>query len=71
MFKDDIKFCKQIYNKIYYVGESGRFYYESWEELKTDGFLSLYRGLNSALFGTVISCGIYFWWYRFLKNKFS
>ncbi|MFN9956945.1 MAG: hypothetical protein ACK55I_27905 [bacterium] len=25
--------------------------------LKTDGFLSLYRGLNSALFGTVISCG--------------
>ena len=34
MFKDDIKFCKQIYNKIYYVGESGRFYYESWEELE-------------------------------------
>lgn len=24
-----------------------------------------------ALFGTVISYGIYFWWYRFLKNKFS
>ncbi len=36
MFKDDIKFCKQIYNKIYYVGKPGRFYYESWEELERD-----------------------------------
>ena len=24
-----------------------------------------------ALLGTVFSYGIYFWWYRFLKNKFS
>lgn len=24
-----------------------------------------------ALLGTIASYGIYFWWYRFLKNKFS
>ena len=24
-----------------------------------------------ALLGTIFSYGIYFWWYRFLKNKFS
>ena len=31
----------------------------------------MYTGLSAALIGTVVSYGIYFWWYRFLKNKFS
>ena len=31
----------------------------------------MYTGLSAALVGTVISYGIYFWWYRLLKNKFS
>jgi adenine nucleotide transporter 17 len=31
----------------------------------------LYKGLKSALIGSVFSYGIYFWWYRFLKNFFS
>ena len=33
--------------------------------------MSLYKGLKVALMGTVASYGIYFWWYRFLKNQFS
>ena len=36
--------------------------------LKEDGILSLYKGLKTALVGTVVSYGIYFWWYRFMKN---
>ena len=39
--------------------------------LKEEGFFSMYKGLKMALLGTVFSYGIYFWWYRFLKNKFS
>ena len=39
--------------------------------VKKEGILSMYTGLSAALIGTVISYGIYFWWYRFLKNKFS
>jgi len=39
--------------------------------MKDEGFLALYKGLNSALVGTVFSYGIYFWWYRFLKNLFA
>lgn len=39
--------------------------------METEGYTSLYKGLNSALFGNIISYGIYFWWYRFLKNYFS
>ena len=29
-----------------------------------------YKGLTSGLAGTVLSYGIYFWWYRFWKNVF-
>lgn len=39
--------------------------------LKTEGLMSLYKGLKMALLGTVVSYGVYFWWYRFLKNKFA
>ena len=38
---------------------------------KDEGFLALYKGLNAALVGTVFSYGIYFWWYRYLKNAFA
>jgi hypothetical protein len=38
--------------------------------LKNDGPFALYKGLSSGLVGTVLSYGIYFWWYRFLKNFF-
>ena len=31
----------------------------------------MYRGLQAALVGTVFSFGVYFWWYRFLKNQVS
>lgn len=31
----------------------------------------MYKGLKMALLGTVVSYGVYFWWYRFLKNKFA
>ena len=37
--------------------------------IETEGALSLYKGLQSALFGNVVSYGVYFWWYRFLKNR--
>ena len=37
--------------------------------IETEGAISLYKGLQSALVGNVISYGVYFWWYRFLKNK--
>lgn len=30
--------------------------------------MSLYKGLKVALIGTIASYGVYFWWYRFLKN---
>ena len=33
--------------------------------------LTFYKGLNSALIGTVLSYGIYFWWYRLFKNAFQ
>lgn len=36
-----------------------------------DGILSLYRGLKVALIATIVSYGVYFWWYRFLKNKLA
>ena len=39
--------------------------------LKEEGFMSLYKGLKMALLGIIASYGIYFWWYRFLKNKFT
>lgn len=39
--------------------------------IRKDGVLAMYTGLSAALVGTVVSYGIYFWWYRFLKNKFS
>ena len=39
--------------------------------IKKDGILAMYTGLSSALVGTIFSYGIYFWWYRFLKNKFT
>ena len=39
--------------------------------LKDEGFMSFYKGLKVALVGTVASYGIYFWWYRALKNIFS
>lgn len=31
----------------------------------------MYTGLSAALIGTICSYGIYFWWYRYLKNKFT
>ncbi|CDW72899.1 solute carrier family 25 (mitochondrial carrier peroxisomal membrane 34kda) member 17 [Stylonychia lemnae] len=39
--------------------------------IEKDGITSLYKGLSSALIGTVFSYGIYFWWYRFFKNFFK
>ena len=39
--------------------------------MKKEGVLALYSGLSAALVGTICSYGIYFWWYRFLKNKFT
>ena len=39
--------------------------------ISKEGILSLYNGLKMALFGTIFSYGIYFWWYRYLKNKLS
>jgi adenine nucleotide transporter 17 len=39
--------------------------------LKTDGILALYKGLTTGLFGTVVSSGIYFFWYRLFKNLWS
>jgi hypothetical protein len=41
------------------------------ELLRKDGILTFYKGLNSALIGTVLSYGIYFWWYRLFKNLFQ
>ena len=41
------------------------------ELLKKEGILTFYKGLNSALIGTVLSYGIYFWWYRLFKNAFQ
>jgi len=39
--------------------------------IQTEGVASFYKGLGSALAGTVVSYGVYFWWYRFLKNLVS
>ena len=39
--------------------------------IRKEGVFAMYTGLSAALIGTVVSYGIYFWWYRFLKNKFS
>lgn len=39
--------------------------------IDTEGISSLYRGLQAALTGTVFSYGVYFWWYRYLKNLVS
>ena len=35
---------------------------------KVEGPFALYKGLGSGLIGTVVSFGIYFFWYRFFKN---
>jgi len=45
-----------------------QFFNSIWKE---EGFLSFYKGLKMALVGTVASYGIYFWWYRALKNIFA
>ena len=39
--------------------------------LDSEGYTSLYKGLKVALIGNIFSYGIYFWWYRFLKNYFA
>lgn len=39
--------------------------------IKKEGIFALYTGLSAALVGTIFSYGIYFWWYRYLKNKFT
>ncbi len=39
--------------------------------INKEGFLSLYKGLQSGLIGTVASFGIYFFWYRFFKNAYK
>lgn len=39
--------------------------------LKKEGILGFYKGLGSGLIGTVVSFGIYFFWYRFFKNFFK
>ena len=39
--------------------------------IKKDGVLSLYKGLQSAIFGTMVSFAIYFFWYRYFKNKLA
>lgn len=39
--------------------------------INEEGFLALYKGLKVALFGTIASYGIYFWWYRYLKNQLA
>ena len=33
--------------------------------------MSFYKGLKVALIGTIFGFGVYFWWYRFLKNYFA
>ena len=38
--------------------------------IKEEGVLALYSGLSAALVGTVCSYGIFFYWFRYLKNKF-
>jgi adenine nucleotide transporter 17 len=38
--------------------------------VRTEGFLSIYKGLKSALIGSVLSYAIYFFWYRMLKNVY-
>lgn len=38
--------------------------------MNEEGIKTFYKGLNSALIGTVLSYGIYFWWYRLFKNFF-
>jgi len=38
--------------------------------IKKEGVLALYSGLSAALIGTVCSYGIFFYWFRYLKNKF-
>jgi hypothetical protein len=34
------------------------------EIIDSEGFKSLYKGLQTALIGNIFSYGIYFWWYR-------
>ena len=36
--------------------------------MKTEGPLTLYKGLSSGLIGVVLSFATYFYWYRLLKN---
>ena len=39
--------------------------------IKKEGIFALYTGLSAAVVGTVFSYGIYFWWFRYLKNRFT
>ena len=46
--------------------------YQLFKKLvQQEGYSSFYKGLNVALIGNVVAYGVYFWWYRFLKNIFS
>lgn len=38
------------------------------EVLLKEGIKGFYKGLGTGLIGTVVSFGIYFFWYRFFKN---
>jgi adenine nucleotide transporter 17 len=38
--------------------------------ISKEGVRSLYKGLSTGLLGTVVSFGIYFFWYRLLKNLY-
>lgn len=40
------------------------------EVIKKEGIVGMYKGLQTGLIGTVVSFGIYFFWYRFFKNAF-
>jgi hypothetical protein len=37
--------------------------------IDSEGFASMYKGLQTALIGNIFSYGIYFFWFRYLKTK--